>query len=137
MSIQRVAILSNADDLLWRRERSHMVSSVTGELIEGQSLPSGYWSANLVQRVLFNTAVARIGTDELFSDVTNIIETEEELKLFAPLGCGFQTGAATVENVARANEKDRVAVIGLGGVGLVSIMVRNYVQMHAEQADLF
>ncbi|KAF5965569.1 cutinase transcription factor 1 beta [Fusarium bulbicola] len=55
-------------------------------------------------------------------NVTNIIETEEELKLFAPLGCGFQTGAATVENVARANEKDRVAVIGLGGVGLVSIM---------------
>ncbi|ENH73535.1 Aryl-alcohol dehydrogenase [Fusarium oxysporum f. sp. cubense race 1] len=32
------------------------------------------------------------------------------------------TGAATVENVARANEKDRVAVLGLGGVGLVSIM---------------
>ncbi|KAG5765941.1 hypothetical protein H9Q72_005968 [Fusarium xylarioides] len=55
-------------------------------------------------------------------NVTNIIKTEEELKLFAPLGCGFQTGAATVENVARANEKDRVAVIGLGGVGLVSIM---------------
>uniref|UniRef100_A0A0C4DIE5 Enoyl reductase (ER) domain-containing protein n=1 Tax=Fusarium oxysporum (strain Fo5176) TaxID=660025 RepID=A0A0C4DIE5_FUSOF len=43
-------------------------------------------------------------------------------ELFAPLGCGFQTGAATVENVARANEKDRVAVLGLGGVGLVSIM---------------
>nr|RBR00341.1 hypothetical protein FVER53263_13838 [Fusarium verticillioides] len=55
-------------------------------------------------------------------NVTDIIKTEEELKLFAPLGCGFQTGAATVENVARANEKDRVAVIGLGGVGLVSIM---------------
>ncbi|KAH7239918.1 chaperonin 10-like protein [Fusarium redolens] len=55
-------------------------------------------------------------------NVTNIIETEEELKLFAPLGCGFQTGAATVENVAKANEKDRIAVIGLGGVGLVSIM---------------
>ncbi|KAK2686304.1 hypothetical protein QWA68_014508 [Fusarium oxysporum] len=55
-------------------------------------------------------------------NVTNIIKTEEELKLFAPLGCGFQTGAATVENVARANEKDRVAVLGLGGVGLVSIM---------------
>ncbi|KAF4340430.1 zinc-containing protein [Fusarium beomiforme] len=55
-------------------------------------------------------------------NVTNIIESEEELKLFAPLGCGFQTGAATVENVAEAKEKDRIAVLGLGGVGLVSIM---------------
>jgi Zn-dependent alcohol dehydrogenase len=68
-------------------------------------------------------------------NVTNIIETEEELKLFAPLGCGFQTGAATVENVAKANEKDRIAVIGLGGVGLVSIMVRDDAQEREGQAN--
>ncbi|KAF4438948.1 hypothetical protein F53441_12682 [Fusarium austroafricanum] len=55
-------------------------------------------------------------------NLRNIVHSEEELKVLAPLGCGFQTGAATVENVAQANEKDIVAVMGLGGVGLVSIM---------------
>ncbi len=29
-------------------------------------------------------------------NVTGIVESEEELRLFAPLGCGFQTGAGTV-----------------------------------------
>ncbi|KAM0541237.1 hypothetical protein ACHAPJ_013325 [Fusarium lateritium] len=55
-------------------------------------------------------------------NVSNIIKSENELRIFAPLGCGFQTGAGTVDNVAKASENDILVVLGLGGVGLVSIM---------------
>ncbi|KAL2848894.1 chaperonin 10-like protein [Aspergillus pseudoustus] len=55
-------------------------------------------------------------------NVTSIIKNKEELKLFAPLGCGIQTGAGTVTELARATSGDTVAVIGLGGVGLAAIM---------------
>jgi Zn-dependent alcohol dehydrogenase len=56
-------------------------------------------------------------------NVSNIVKSEEELKLFAPLGCGIQTGAGTVDNLAGASPKDAVVILGLGGVGLAAIMV--------------
>ncbi|KAI4603832.1 hypothetical protein KJ359_003653 [Pestalotiopsis sp. 9143b] len=46
----------------------------------------------------------------------------DELRLLAPLGCGLQTGAGTVQNVAKATPDDCVAIIGLGGVGLAAVM---------------
>ncbi|KAI5251833.1 NAD(P)-binding protein [Aureobasidium subglaciale] len=55
-------------------------------------------------------------------NVTDLVKSKEELQVFAPLGCGFQTGAGTVVNVAKATQKDSVAVLGLGGVGLSAIM---------------
>ncbi|KAI1846879.1 hypothetical protein JX266_007100 [Neoarthrinium moseri] len=54
--------------------------------------------------------------------VNELIKDEDELKLFAPLGCGIQTGAGTVTELASAKADDTVAVIGLGGVGLAAIM---------------
>ena len=56
-------------------------------------------------------------------NVSDIIKNEEELKLFAPLGCGFQTGAGTMTDLAGTSEKDTVAIFGLGGVGLAAVMV--------------
>ncbi|KAK2810890.1 hypothetical protein FQN50_002481 [Emmonsiellopsis sp. PD_5] len=55
-------------------------------------------------------------------NVKGLVKSEEELRLFAPLGCGVQTGCASVTNVARAREGDTVVVMGLGGVGLSAIM---------------
>jgi Zn-dependent alcohol dehydrogenase len=55
-------------------------------------------------------------------NVTSLIRNKEELQTFAPLGCGFQTGAGTVVNVAKATSKDSIVVLGLGGVGLSAIM---------------
>ncbi|KAF2191045.1 NAD(P)-binding protein [Zopfia rhizophila CBS 207.26] len=55
-------------------------------------------------------------------NVSELITSEEELKLFAPFGCGFQTGAGSITELADANEKDSVAVFGLGGVGLLALM---------------
>lgn len=59
------------------------------------------------------------------SSVVNVlgnVKTEEELKMFAPLGCGFQTGAGAVTNISQAGKNDAIAIIGLGSVGLAAIM---------------
>ena len=60
---------------------------------------------------------------KLGGECRGLVEGKEELKLFAPLGCGLQTGAASVLNRAQAKKGDSVAVIGLGGVGMAAIMV--------------
>ncbi|KAI1008759.1 hypothetical protein LB504_001277 [Fusarium proliferatum] len=64
-------------------------------------------------------------------NVTDLITHPEDLKLFAPLGCGIQvrpcddevfTGAGTITELAAAKPDDKVAIMGLGGVGLAAIM---------------
>jgi Zn-dependent alcohol dehydrogenase len=55
-------------------------------------------------------------------NASSLVSSKEELQLLSPLGCGVQTGAGTVINVAKAEEKDIVCVLGLGGVGLSAIM---------------
>ncbi|KAK4913904.1 hypothetical protein LTR49_017830 [Elasticomyces elasticus] len=60
----------------------------------------------------------------------NLIEKPEELKLFAPLGCGLQTGAGSVLKIAKAGEGDSVMVSGLGGVGLAAIMAAKIAGCH-------
>ncbi|PBP25423.1 putative polyketide protein [Diplocarpon rosae] len=72
------------DDLLWRRSRSQMISSVTGELVSGNDMPPAYWSANLRQRVLFNTAVQSLVTDSAFENVRLIIEIGPHAALSGP-----------------------------------------------------
>ena len=56
-------------------------------------------------------------------NVKNLIKSDDELRMFAPLGCGFQTGTCTVTNVADLGEHDSLGVFGLGGVGLSAVMV--------------
>ncbi|KAF2158816.1 hypothetical protein M409DRAFT_61323 [Zasmidium cellare ATCC 36951] len=54
--------------------------------------------------------------------VKDLIKNEDELKLFAPLGCGVQTGAGAILNLVTPGQDDTVMVCGLGGVGLSAIM---------------
>ena len=49
-------------------------------------------------------------------------DPEIDLAMVAPVGCGIQTGAGAVLNVAHATEKDTVAVYGCGAVGFSAIM---------------
>ncbi|CAI7570367.1 unnamed protein product [Penicillium bialowiezense] len=51
-----------------------------------------------------------------------LIRDPSELKLFAPLGCGFQTGMGAIQNIAQAGPNDVVMVSGLGAVGMGAIM---------------
>ncbi|TRX90559.1 hypothetical protein FHL15_008532 [Xylaria flabelliformis] len=74
------------DDLLWRRPRSFMVSSVTGEIVDSccESLEPGYWSANLRNRVLFDTAVQQLGTNAVFESITHLVEIGPHSALAGP-----------------------------------------------------
>ncbi|KAI1826375.1 hypothetical protein F4861DRAFT_537222 [Xylaria intraflava] len=73
-------------DLSWRRPRSQMISSVTGTAIDPdqQSLPTTYWSANLRNRVLFNTAVQQLSKDFDFEPITHLIEIGPHSALSGP-----------------------------------------------------
>ncbi|KAI1332741.1 ketoacyl-synt-domain-containing protein [Xylariaceae sp. FL0255] len=70
---QHLATLEDVD-LSWRNPRSSMISSVTGDLIVGESIHPTYWSSNLRERVVFETAMRRLGSEKAFEDVTSIVE---------------------------------------------------------------
>lgn len=53
----------------------------------------------------------------------DFVKSKEELQLFAPLGCGIQTGAGAILNLTKPGKEDRVMILGLGGVGLSAVMV--------------
>ena len=70
-------------------------------------------------------------------NVSDLVQTEDALKLFAPMGCGFLTGAGAVTSSARATKTDILVVMGIGGVGLSSIMVGGKTVAHCEIVDLY
>lgn len=45
----------------------------------------------------------------------DLVKSKEELQLFAPLGCGIQTGSGTLVNAAQATPEDTVVIIGMPG----------------------
>lgn len=55
-------------------------------------------------------------------NASGLVNDKKDLQLFAPLGCGIQTGSGTVVNVANAGPSDAICIMGLGGVGLSAIM---------------
>jgi Zn-dependent alcohol dehydrogenase len=63
-----------------------------------------------------------IAAENSVVNVKGLVESTDELRLLAPLGCGIQTGHGTITNVANAQTESTVAIIGLGGVGLSAIM---------------
>ncbi len=55
------------------------------------------------------------------------VPKEVDLALLGPLGCGIQTGAGTILNVAKPQAGDTIAVTGVGPVGLAAIMAAKVV----------
>lgn len=55
-------------------------------------------------------------------NVKGLVESDDELKLLSPLGCGLMTGAGAIINGAQARPQDTVLITGLGGVGLGAVM---------------
>ena len=47
---------------------------------------------------------------------------ETDLKLFAPLGCGIQTGSGVIFNTLNLQPGDSIAISGCGAVGLSGVM---------------
>ncbi|RFU32913.1 hypothetical protein B7463_g3416, partial [Scytalidium lignicola] len=54
-------------------------------------------------------------------NVNTVIKNEYELKLFAPLGCGFQTGMGTVDHFAGAGKADTVAAKIKGALTIIGV----------------
>lgn len=50
----------------------------------------------------------------------------ELMNIYAPIGCGFQTGAGTVLNVLKPKPSESLVVFGCGGVGLSALMAAKY-----------
>ena len=46
----------------------------------------------------------------------------EDLAIYSPMGCGYQTGAGTVLNILKPKPDQTVAVFGAGSVGFAAIM---------------
>ncbi|KAL4985309.1 chaperonin 10-like protein [Aspergillus falconensis] len=55
-------------------------------------------------------------------NVSGVVNSRQDLALLSPLGCGIQTGTGAIINAAGAGPADRVAIMGLGGVGLSAVM---------------
>ncbi|OCT50242.1 Aryl-alcohol dehydrogenase [Cladophialophora carrionii] len=55
-------------------------------------------------------------------NLQGLIDSDEDLKLLAPLGCGVQTGTGAIINTANVQAGQDVAVLGVGGVGQSAIM---------------
>lgn len=51
------------------------------------------------------------------------------LPCYAPLGCGFQTGAGTVLNAIKPTKSARVVIFGLGSVGLAALMAAAHLEV--------
>lgn len=61
-------------------------------------------------------------SDKSVVNVAGLGLSRDDLRVLAPLGCGFQTGSGTVVKVANVGEDDCVAIAGMGGVGLAAVM---------------
>jgi Zn-dependent alcohol dehydrogenase len=53
----------------------------------------------------------------------------ESLSYFAPLGCGFQTGAGTLLNALKPDKTKTVVIFGVGSVGIAALMAAAYLQV--------
>lgn len=51
-----------------------------------------------------------------------------QMDVYAPLGCGLQTGAGTVLNVMKPGRDSSVVIFGLGSVGLAALMAARYLE---------
>ncbi|OCK93173.1 putative alcohol dehydrogenase [Cenococcum geophilum 1.58] len=80
--------------------------------------------ANIAGRFFGQSSFASrtIARESSVVNVKGLVNSDEELQLLAPLGCGIQTGSGTIAKVAEVGEGDCVAILGMGGVGLSGVM---------------
>lgn len=55
------------------------------------------------------------------ANVTGLVRDKDELRAYAPLGCGIMTGAGAITHVGNCGPGDVVGIVGLGGVGLAGV----------------
>lgn len=62
--------------------------------------------------------------DHVVADEHNVVKVDSnvDINLLGPLGCGIQTGAGTVLNYLKPKPEDTIAILGGGAVGLSAVM---------------
>ncbi|KAF7114704.1 hypothetical protein CNMCM5793_009655 [Aspergillus hiratsukae] len=98
------------DNLVFSEEASAPASTATEPSIYGRFFGQSSFASYSIVR------------EDSVVNVRGVVETKSELQLLSPLGCGIQTGSGAILNAALATPQDRVAVLGLGGVGLSAVM---------------
>ncbi|KAK3377220.1 chaperonin 10-like protein [Lasiosphaeria ovina] len=53
----------------------------------------------------------------------------DDLAVYAPLGCGYQTGAGTVLNMLKPRTYDSIVIFGMGCVGSAALMAAAHLQV--------
>jgi aryl-alcohol dehydrogenase len=99
-----------------------MLNLLGGRRADGSSTvthDSGELNAHFFGQSSFSTIVI---ADERSVVVLPPDTTNEDLTVFAPLGCGFQTGAGAVLNVLVPRPGSVIAITGAGAVGLAAAM---------------
>ena len=86
-----------------------------GKLLDGQGVRSQYFG---------QSSFAKVSVVSEKSVVK--CPYSESMAIYAPLGCGFQTGAGTILNVLKPQIDQSVVICGIGGVGLTAVMAAKY-----------
>ncbi|KAK0612161.1 chaperonin 10-like protein [Immersiella caudata] len=96
--------------------RSDGSSAATLTLSDGKEVPlkTHFFGQSSMGRMIIARAACAV---KVSGDAT-----EEEMKMFASLGCGIQTGAGVVFNVAKPRKGSRILVFGAGAVGLAAVL---------------
>jgi Zn-dependent alcohol dehydrogenase len=89
-----------------RIDKSHTMSSSNGEMLYSNFFGQSSFSS---LAIVNNRCLVKV-------------PNETPLELFAPLGCGLQTGAGAILNTLNMRHGASVAVFGTGSVGMAAIM---------------
>ena len=87
------------------------ITSVTGQPIRGQFFGQSSMSK-----------LAIVSEESIVKVPASAGLTDADLAPLAPLGCGYMTGAGTVLNILKPKASTRVAILGMGAVGLAALM---------------
>lgn len=91
-----------------------------GQLMSVRESGEGLWARFFGQSSFAHYSVV---SEASIVNAKELLHDDNELELFAPLGCGFQTGMGAVQNIAMAGTAETVMIIGLGAVGMGALMV--------------
>ncbi|GLI80391.1 hypothetical protein PoHVEF18_008745 [Penicillium ochrochloron] len=128
----------------WQCNNSHpayCTSFALGNYVGEQQFISARDSADLLGSSFFGQSSFAQYTIVKYSSIVKVKELlhdDEELKLFSPLGCGFQTGMGAIQNITCAGPDDIVMIQGLGAVGMGALMtakIRNCKSIIAVDRD--
>lgn len=104
-------------------------ANAAGTLVGGgrrlsRGVPSAGAGAGGVQEVHHHLGVSAFATHAVVSE-TSVVAVDADVppEVAALLGCAVLTGGGAVVNAGRPAPGDRVAVVGLGGVGMAALLV--------------